>query len=340
MTLVEEAVNAGARRETAAELLGLSVRTLQRWADQGPGSQDQRRGPHTEPANKLSAAERRRVLQVANSPEYRDLAPAQIVPRLADEKGIYLVSESTLYRILREEKQLTHRERSRPATSTRPAEQVATGPNVVWSWDITYLPGPVRGSFFYLYLILDVWSRKIVGGAVHEEESSELASQLFLSTCLRLGLDPEGLVLHSDNGSPMKGATMLATLQRLGVMPSFSRPHVSDDNPYSEALFRTLKFRPEYPSEAFASLQEAQVWVAAFIDWYNTEHRHSAIRYVTPDERHDGREEAVLERRRRIYEAARERHPARWSGEVRNWTPITTVRLNPDRKEVQVNQAA
>lgn len=340
MTLVEEAVKAGARREAAAEILGLTVRTLQRWADQGPGSDDQRRGPHTEPANKLSATERQRVLEVVNSPKYRDLAPAQIVPRLADEEGIYLASESTLYRVLREEKQLTHRERSRPATSTRPAEQVATGPNQVWSWDITYLPAPVRGTFFYLYLILDVWSRKIVGGVVHEEESSDLASQLFLSSCLRLGLDPEGLVLHSDNGSPMKGATMLATLQRLGVMPSFSRPHVSDDNPYSEALFRTLKFRPEYPSRPFASLQEVQAWVAAFIDWYNTEHRHSAIRYVTPAERHDGREEAVLERRCRIYEAARQKHPHRWSGEVRNWTPITTVRLNPDRKEERVDRAA
>jgi putative transposase len=340
VTLVEEAVRAGARRAAAAEILGLTVRTLQRWADQGPGSEDQRRGPHTEPANKLSAAERRRVLDVVNSPKYRDLAPAQIVPRLADEEGIYLASESTLYRVLREEKQLAHRQRSRPATSTRPAEQMATGPNQVYSWDITYLPGPVRGTFFYLYLILDVWSRKIVGAVVHDTECSDLASQLFEATCWREGLDPEGLVLHSDNGSPMKGATMLATLHRLGVIPSFSRPHVSDDNPYSEALFRTLKFRPEYPCVPFASLEAARAWVAAFIDWYNTEHRHSAIRYVTPAERHHGREEAVLERRRRIYEAARQEHPERWSGQVRNWTPIATVRLNPDRKEPQVDQAA
>jgi transposase InsO family protein len=340
VTLVEEAVQAGARQEVATQTLGLTARTLQRWAARGPGSEDRRLGPHTSPGNKLSAAERRQLLEVANTPEYRDLPPAQIVPRLADEQGIYLASESTLYRVLRQEQQLAHRERSRPATTTRPSEQVATGPLQVWSWDITWLPGPIRGTFFYLYLIVDVWSRKIVGGVVHEEESSELASQLFHATCWREGLDPEGLVLHSDNGSPMKGATMLATLQRLGVIPSFSRPRVSNDNPYSESLFRTLKYRPEYPSEPFATLGTARAWVSAFIDWYNTEHRHSAIRYVTPTERHDGREEEVLERRHRLYETARQKHPERWTGAVRNWTPIATVRLNPEPQQTAVQQAA
>ena len=333
MSLVEEAVRAGARREVAAQTLGLTVRTLQRWAVQGPEAEDQRHGPHTSPANKLSAAERQRLLTVANAPEYRDLSPKQIVPRLADEQEVFLASESTFYRVLRDEKQLVHRQRSRPATRRRPRGQVATGPNQVWSWDISWLPGPLRGTFFYLYLIVDVWSRKIVGGVVHEEESSELASELFLCICQRLGLDPEGLVLHADNGSPMKGSTLLATLQRLGVIPSFSRPGTSSDNPYSEALFRTLKYRPEYPSLPFATLAEARIWVAAFIDWYNTEHRHSAIRYVTPDERHYGQEGAVLERRRRLYEAARRKHPERWSGTVRDWTPVATVRLNPDPKQ-------
>lgn len=340
MTLVEEAVAAGARREEAAQILGLTARTLQRWAEQGPDSDDQRCGPHTVPANKLSPAECQQLLEAANAPEYRELSPKQIIPRLADEQGTYLGSESTLYRLLRAAAQLAHRERSRPATSSRPSEQVATGPNQVWSWDISWLPGPIRGTFFYLYLIVDVWSRKIVGGKVHEEESAELASQLFHSTCWREGLDPAGLVLHSDNGSPMKGATMLATLQRLGVIPSFSRPRVSNDNPYSEALFHTLKYRPEYPSLPFDTLEAARAWVAGFIDWYNTEHRHSAIRFVTPAERHDGREAAVLERRRRLYEAARQEHPERWSGEVRNWTPIATVRLNPDPKQAAVQQAA
>lgn len=147
-------------------------------------------------------------------------------------------------------------------------------------------------------------------------------------------------MLHSDNGSPMKGSTMPATLKDLGVMPSFSRPRVSDDNPFSESLFRTMKYRPHYPSRSFASLEEARLWVEQFIAWYNTEHRHSAIRYVTPCEPHHGQETAILERRRRIYERARQRHPKRWSGPIRNWTPVTVVRLNPDPKAAELRDAA
>ncbi len=235
---------------------------------------------------------------------------------------------------------MAHRQRSRPASSQRPREHVASGPNQVWSWDITWLPGPIRGTFFYLYLILDVWSRKIVGAAVHTQESSELASQLIVQSCGHLGLDPDGLVLHSDNGSPMKGATMLATLQRLGVMPSFSRPRVSNDNPFSEALFRTMKYCPHSPCRPFASREQAQAWVERFIDWYNTDHRHSAIRYVTPAERHHGQETVILQRRRRIYERARQRRPERWSSNIRDWTPVATVRLNPDLKTTQLQEAA
>lgn len=340
MSLIEEAVGDGARRDRAAHTLGLSARTLERWREPGSGAEDRRSGHRTDPPNRLSPAERDNVLRLVNSPRYRDLSPKQIVPRLLDEKGTYVASESTIYRLLRAEGQLGHRERSRPARSKRPREQVATGPNQVWSWDITWLPGPIRGTFFYLYLVLDVWSRKIVGAAVHTEESSELASALFVQVCQGLGLDPEGLVLHSDNGSPMKGSTMLATLQWLGVLASFSRPGVSNDNPFSEALFRTLKYRPHYPSRPFGSLDEARTWVERFIEWYNTEHRHSAIRYVTPAERHHGRETAILERRRRIYERARQRHPQRWSGRIRNWTPVATVRLNPDPKTMNLRQAA
>ena len=340
MTLVEEAVRAGARQQRAAQTLGLTERTLQRWRHRGPQGDDRRCGPRTDPPNKLSEAERQQVLQIANCPEYRDLSPKQIVPRLLDERGIYVASESTIYRVLRAEGQMAHRQRSRPASSQRPREHVASGPNQVWSWDITWLPGPIRGTFFYLYLILDVWSRKIVGAAVHTQESSELASQLIVQSCGHLGLDPDGLVLHADNGSPMKGATLLATLQRLGVIPSFSRPRVSNDNPFSEALFRTMKYQPHSPCRPFASRKQAQAWVERFIDWYNTEHRHSAIRYVTPAERHHGQETAILERRRRIYERARQRRPERWSSNIRDWTPVATVRLNPDRKTTELQEAA
>lgn len=328
LSLVAEAVRSGARLRSACHELGLSVRTIQRWREYGGA--DRRRGPRTAPGNKLSAEEREQVLEVVNSPEFRDLSPHQIVPQLADQQ-VYLASESTMYRLLREQEQLAHRERSKPATSRRPDEHIATAPCQVWSWDITYLRGPVRGSFYYLYMIEDVWSRKIVGWEVYEEESMDLAACLFRTTCADLNLDPDGLVLHSDNGGPMKGATMRATLDRLGVVASFSRPRVSDDNPYSEALFRTLKYRPEYPSEAFSSLEQARAWVAAFVSWYNTEHRHSAIRFITPDERHDGRDKAVLAKRHHVYQLAREKNPERWSAQTRDWTPVETVTLNPKR---------
>ena len=332
MSLVEEAVWAGARQEAAAGILGLKARTLQRWREQSvEGGEDRRQGPLTEPANKLSLTEQKVVLETANSPEYRDLSPKQIVPQLADE-GTYVASESTFYRLLRAADQMAHRERAKPATSKRPREQVATGPNQVWCWDITYLPGPVRGTFFFLYLFLDVWSRKIVGARVYGEENAEHSAQLFVQTCIRHGIEPEGLVLHSDNGGPMKGSTMLATLQWLGVVPSFSRPHVSDDNPYAEALFRTLKYAPEYPNRPFFSLEEAQRWVEEFALWYNTQHLHSAIRFVTPDQRHFGQEEVILANRQRVYEEARRRNPERWSGSLRDWTPVGEVRLNPERQ--------
>jgi len=232
--------------------------------------------------------------------------------------------------VLRDEDQITHREPSRPATSRKAKEHVATGPCQVWSWDITYLKSPILGQFFYLYMIMDVWSRKILASTVFLKESNDYSARLFLKACFRLGINPEGLVLHSDNGGPMKGATMLATLQRLGVVPSFSRPQVSDDNPYSEALFRTMKYRPGYPSRPFSSLAAAQTWVDGFVDWYNTEHLHSGIRFVTPDDRHFGREIAILANRRDIYEKARQQNPNRWSKNIRNWEPVETVYLNPE----------
>ena len=271
------------------------------------------------------------MLDIATSQAFRDLSPKQIVPQLADQ-GVYLASESSFYRLLREQRMMTHRQSSKPPVSRRPKEQVATGPCQVWSWDITYLKSPLRGSFFYLYMILDVWSRKIVAARVFEEESMDHSARLFARACVREGVNPEGLVLHSDNGGPMKGATMLATLQKLGVIPSFSRPRVSNDNPYSEALFRTMKYRPQYPSQPFASVAEAQAWVDDFVAWYNTEHLHSAIQFVTPDNRHRGLDEHILRNRHRVYQEARQRCPARWSGETRNWQPVTVVRLNPDTK--------
>ena len=204
----------------AARTLGLAARTIQRWQHQ-TGGFDRRNGPRTSPANTLTLAERQEVLAVANSPKYRDLSPRQIVPRLADE-GRYVASESTFYRILRSEHQLIHRERCRPPSHRRPEEKRATRPCQVWSWDITYLRSPVRGKFFYLYMILDVWSRKIMAATVFSQEREQNSAFLFANAVRIHDVDSEGLILHSDNGSPMKGSTMLATLQQLGVMPSFS----------------------------------------------------------------------------------------------------------------------
>ena len=326
--LLDEAVSAGARQAAACEVLGIDARTPQRWRNQDIG-EDGRAGPKRSPANKLSAAERARVLAVANAPEYRDLSPKQIVPQLADD-GVYLASESTIYRILHDEKLQKHREPSRAPTERHaPEEQVATGPNRVWSWDITYMRGPVRGMFFYFYVVMDVWSRKIVGWTLQAEESAEHAQTMMAAACAREGVRRDQLVIHSDTGAPMKAATLLAFLQVIGVVPSFSRPSVSNDNPYSESLFRTAKYRPAYPRKPFASLEQACSWAAWFVGWYNIEHRHSAIKFVTPQQRHAGEDVEILARREALYRDAQTRNPNRWTKETRDWSRPEEVVLNP-----------
>lgn len=334
LELIDEACAAGARQAPACEVLELDVRTVRRWREQQREEQrllDRRREAAADriPSNKLSPEERERILAVCHSPAYASLPPTQIVPRLADE-GEYLASESSFYRVLREADEQHHRGRAQtPRKVAKPQGYRATAPNRVWSWDITFLAASIRGCFYRLYLVIDIYSRKIVGWEVHEEERAEHASELIRRACLAEGIHRDGLVLHSDNGGPMKGATMLATLQRLGVVPSFSRPSVSDDNPYSESLFRTLKYTPAYPTKPFESLKAARQWVHRFVRWYNEEHRHSAIRYVTPEQRHRGEDEHLLAQRTRVYEAAKARRPERWSGETRNWTPAREVWLNP-----------
>ena len=328
--LIDKAIESGARLKKAAGIVGLSARTIIRWRKQG-GGQDQRKGPLTAPASKLSEQERQQILAISNSAPFRDLSPKQIVPKLADQ-GVYLASESTFYRVLKEHAMLAHRQASKPAV-TRPKEHVATGSCQVWSWDITYLQTSVKGLFFYLYMVVDVWSRKIIAAQIFAEESMEHSSMLLAHACMINGVQPKELVLHSDNGGPMKGATMLATLQKLGVVPSFSRPSVSNDNPYSESLFRTMKYRPEYPLKPFENIEQAQSWVDGFVFWYNTQHLHSSIRYVTPDDRHFGREEHILANRRKVYEKARSQNPNRWSKNIRNWNPVREVWLNPEKKD-------
>ena len=328
LDLVADAVAAGARQQRACAIIGMNERTLQRWrSDTTVG--DRRPARAQQPINKLDDLERQQIVAVANSAEFGHLPPSQIVPRLADQ-GTYLASESTFYRILNAVNQVKHRNAARPVLeSSKPRALQATGPNQLYSWDITYLPTAVRGVYFYLYLFMDIYSRKIVGWQVYDEESANLGAEVVRDICNREKIQPGQVVLHSDNGSPMKGATMLATLQRLGVVPSFSRPAVSNDNPFSESLFKTLKYRPGYPGQTFGELGDARKWITRFADWYNNEHRHSAIRFITPAQRHAGHDQALLSRRAAVYEAAKARHPHRWSGATRTWEPVRIVHLNP-----------
>ena len=307
-----EAVRQGAGKTQAAAVMGMELRTLQRWQRLEQAQGDGRSRRQGAPANQLSPAERGRVLAVANSDAFKDKSPHQIVPILA-ERGEYIASESSFYRILRAAKQLSHRQASRaPKPRSKPQALTATRPNQLYSWNITYLATAVKGQFFYLYLFLDIFSRKIVGWQVYHQESSELAADLLQDVCRREGIARHQLVLHSDNGSPMKGATLLTTLQQLGVTPSRSRPAVSNDNPYSEALFKTLKYDLQYPVHPFATIAAAREWVDGFVQWYNHEHRHSGIQFVTPAQRHNGEDRAILQQRQAVYEAARAKNPARW----------------------------
>ena len=249
MMLIDEACKEGARRAKACGIVGLSPRTLERWQTCDDGD-DMRMGPKAKPSNALTSAEEAEVLRTVNLPEYRNLSPKQIVAILADS-GRYIASESTMERLLRREGQKKHRGFKRPRQCrAKPREKKSTGPCQVWSWDITLLRSPVVGRFFYLYMAVDVWSRKIVGYRVYDKECSKLSAEWMHDAIENEGACPSDLVVHQDNGGPMKG-TLKASMENLGVHMSYSRPKVSNDNPYSESLFGTMKTRPEYPSRPF-----------------------------------------------------------------------------------------
>lgn len=334
VTLIDEARKDGARLDKACNEARISARTYQRWTAGGAVKADARPTAYRpEPINKLSMEERQQVLSICHKPEYASMPPGQIVPRLADQ-GEYVASESTFYRVLHEANEQHHRGRSqKPRKSIPPNGYCATLPNQVWSWDITWLAGPIRGMFFYLYMIMDVYSRKIVGWEIHTMESADLSAILIHKTVLSEGCVLNPPVLHSDNGAPQKGFTMKAKLEALGIMASYSRPRVSNDNPYSEALFRTAKYRPEYPEKGFSTIDEARTWCRSFVQWYNHDHLHSAIRYVTPSQRHTGEDTQILENRQKVYQNAKEIHPERWGGKTRNWEKIEVVWLNRPKKQ-------
>lgn len=329
IVLIKEACAAGARLKPACEVLEIDIRTWQRWVTDS-SLKDKRCGPLTAPGNKFTASERALLLEIVNSSEYRNQPACQIVPSLADKEK-YIGSVSTILRILREEKMLQHRRASQPNKHRKPPELTATQPNQVWSWDITYLISNIRGKYFYLYLFMDIFSRKIVGFNVYDEQTAENAASVVSKAYIDEGINENQITLHSDNGSPMKGATMLATLEMLQVAASFSRPSVSNDNPFSEALFKTLKYCPQYPDKPFTSVTEALAWVTNFVYWYNNVHQHSGINFVTPGARHDSKDIEILEKRKRVFELAKQKNPNRWSGKTRNWDRAEEVCLNIKR---------
>ncbi len=329
LTLVRSAVVSGCVQAKACRVVGVDERTVQRWQRPDANAEDGRHGPLTEPHNKLSLAERSEILAIASSPEYCNKSPHQIVPSLADG-GTFVASESSFYRVMKADGLLAHRGRTKPpvAAQSVPRAYEAKRPLELLSWDITYLLSSVRGQYFYLYLFLDIFSRKIVGQEVHENESMEYSSKLLEKICNDEKIEKNQLSVHADNGGPMKGATMLVTMQRLGVMPSFSRPSVSNDNPFSESMFKTLKYCPMYPNKPFATLEDARTWVTTFVDWYNNVHMHSAIKFTTPASRHAGLDQDILNKREIVYKSAQQKNPERWSGETRNWQRIDSVKLN------------
>ncbi len=280
------------------------------------------------------------MIEYCVSDEFINLPPSQIVPILAD-RNEYIASESSFYRVLKERNLSSHRGRMKKRKKVHPpTTHIAERPNQVWSWDITYLPGRVKGQYYYLYLIEDIYSRKGVGYEVYEHEQGELAADLMEKTVIKEKCFKKPLVLHSDNGSPMKSQTLLEKLYELGVTPSRSRPRVSNDNPFSESLFRTLKYCPKWPSEGFNSIEEARKWVNEFMDAYNNEHRHSQIRFVTPAQRHAGIDTQILEKRQVVYARAKAANPRRWSKNTRNWQPVGAVTLNPGRELDRMKKAA
>ena len=258
----------------------------------------------------LSTDEKTMVREVLNSERFQDQAPREVYATLLDEAR-YLCSWRTMYRILAENQEIRERRDQLQHPIYAKPELLATHPNQVWSWDITKLRGPVLWTYYYLYVILDVYSRYVVGWMIAKRESEELAQELIRATCDKQGIQPGQLTLHADNGSAMIAKSVAQLLIDLEVVKSHSRPHVSDDNPYSEAQFKTLKYRPDYP-ERFGGLVEARAWAHTFFIWYNDDHHHTGLGLLTPMVVHTGKAETVLQKRQQVLDSAYTAHPERF----------------------------
>ncbi len=308
----------------ACGALGVSRATFYRRKRLVPGHQQ----PRPTPARALCETERESVVEVLASPRFVDRSPAEVFATLLDE-GKYLCSERTMYRVLAQSQPVRERRNQRQHPQYVKPELMATGPNQVWSWDITKLLGPKKWTYFYLYVLLDIFSRYAVGWMVADRENAALAGRLIQETCLKQGVEPEVLTLHSDRGAPMTSKCTAQLLADLGVTRSLSRPQVSDDNPFSEAQFKTLKYHPGFPSR-FPDIEQAKAFCRSFFPWYNTEHRHGGISMLTPDDVHHDRAQAVLTQRQRILEAAWAAHPERFVRGIPKPSPLPeAVWINP-----------
>ena len=290
----------------ACEALGVSRATFYRRQRPAP----ERQQPRPTPARALCGDEREHVLDVLASPRFVDRSPGEVVATLLDE-GQYLCSERTMYRVLAASQSVRERRNQREHPSYTKPELVATGPNQTWSWDITKLLGSKKWTDFYLYVLLDIFSRYVVGWMVADRENSTLAGRLIEESCLKQGVQPQVLTLHSDRGAPMTSKCTAQLLAELGITRSPSRPQVCDDNPFSEAQFKTLKYHPGFPGR-FRGIEHATTYCRSFFPWYNTEHRHGGICLLTPHDVHHGRAHTMIEQRRRILEDAWITHPERF----------------------------
>jgi len=282
------------------------------------------------PARALSRPERERVLHVLHEPRFTDLAPAEIYATLLDE-GTYLCSERTMYRMLAAEGEVRERRAQRRHPVYQAPELLATTPNELWSWDITKLKGPAKWNYFHLYVVLDVFSRFVVGWLVAHRESATLAERLITACCERQGILPDQLTIHADRGSAMISKSVALLLADLGVTKTHSRPHVSNDNPYSESQFKTLKYRPDFP-ERFGSIQHARSHAEVFFTWYNREHRHSGIGLLTPFDVHHGRAEERRNQRAAVLRAAYLATPERFVRQLPEPPALPTAAwINPPK---------
>ena len=319
--LIDEAMASGARQSTACAVIDLDERRLRNWRK---FVDDGRTGGYRAKDQALSAAEKDAIVEAFSAPDVKELPPKQAFIRLLD-RGVYLGSYSSFLRVLKERKVVGDKCHRKGTNKKRP-ELRATAPNQIWCWDITWLESRTKGKYFYLYMIIDMYSRKVVGWTVAARENGGVARRLFARTLQAEGISKDQLTVHSDNGKPMRSRTLRALYHLLSVLASYGRPHTSNDNAYAESLFATLKGRVAFP-EYFGSVQAAEAFCTEFFQWYNEEHQHSGLDYVTPSQVHTGAHLAIFAKRNALIQQQRLLHPKRHGGKPKVYGTPKTVRL-------------